>query len=57
MGQTSLIEETHKFAKKLDESLSLEYLEPSCQSMGGPETEIIRTSREGRYGGAERDDQ
>ena len=41
MGLMSLMEETHKFAEKLDESLALEYPEPWCQSMSNPETEII----------------
>ena len=40
-GQTSPMNEVHKFMEELDTSLSLEYPEPSCRSVSNPETEII----------------
>ena len=39
-GHTSLMKKAHKFAEELGMSLSLEYLQPSYQSVSDPETEI-----------------
>ena len=56
-----LIKQAHKLVEKLVTSQSLEYPEPSCRFVSDLEKDYWakseRTSHQGRYGEAEREDQ